>query len=164
MEYADGRGWRDYVKKELASTEIVFLDPYHKPFSTSLPEDDAARSRLKEAREKGDFAFLNTYMKQVRSDDLRLCDIGDFTITHITPEIASWGTAEELTTFNRMKKPIFLSVEGGKKKCPLWIFGMIPHNYIYNSVDEVITMLKKIDNREILIDSTRWRLLHPEIR
>ncbi len=167
MEFADGRAWREDVKRELADTGIIFLDPYHKPFANSLPEDDASRKMLQLRKESGtpeDFDFLNTYFRQVRSDDLRLCDIADFAIVHIIPHIASWGTAEELTTLNRMKKPIFLSVEGGRTKCPLWILGMLKHNYIYNNVDEVIAMLRRIHKQEIKIDSTRWRLLNPEIR
>ncbi len=167
MEYADGRDWRDKVKSELSTSGIIFLDPYHKPFATSHPEDEDTRKMLAERRARGtkaDFDFLNSYFKPVRSDDLRMCDISDFCMAHISPAIASWGTAEELVTTNRMKKPIFLAVEGGKKKCPLWIFGMIPHKYIYNSVDEMIEMVRNIDIGRVAIDSDRWRLLNKEIR
>lgn len=167
MEYAEGRGWRNIVKSDLSDTNIIFLDPYHKPFVTSLPEDEDTRKDLMLRRDSGteaDFEYLNDYFREVRSDDLRLCDIADFAIVHIIPNVASWGTAEELTTLNRMKKPIFLSVEGGKSKCPLWILGMLKHSYIYNNVDEIITTLRRINNQEIKIDSKRWRLLNPAIR
>ena len=167
MEYANGQPWREKVKDELSDTGIIFLDPYHKPFATSLPEDDEIREDLKVRRSRGtpeDYKYLGEYMRHVRSDDLRLCDIADFAIVHIIPEVASWGTAEELTTLNRMKKPIFLSVHGGKNKCPLWIFGMLKHSYIYNNVDEVIEMITKINNKQVEIDSSKWRLLNQEIR
>ena len=65
--------------------------------------------------------------------DLNLVDRSDFIIAHILPDVASWGSAEELVTAVRMKKPIFISMEGGKSQTPLWILGMLPHNYIYNS-------------------------------
>lgn len=164
MEYANGRAWREEVKENLKNLGITFLDPYYKPFYTSLPEDENTRKMLMERKEAGDYEFLNQYMRHVRSDDLRLCDIADFSIVHIIPQIASWGTAEELTTLNRAKKPIFLSVEGGKAKCPLWIFGMLNHKYIYNSIEEVMDMVRRIDNNQVKIDSTKWRLLKPEIR
>jgi hypothetical protein len=32
------------------------------------------------------------------------------------------------------KKPLFLSIEGGKKKTPLWLMGVVPHKYIYDSI------------------------------
>jgi hypothetical protein len=167
MEYAEGRVWREDVKTGLADLDIVFLDPFHKPFATSFPEDDETRAKLIERKHNGtveDFEYLNQYMRQVRSDDLRLCDIADFSIAHIIPKVASWGTAEELTTLNRMKKPIFLSVEGGKKHCPLWIFGMLKHTYIYNNVDEIMSMVRRIHTGEVKIDSTKWRLLNHEMR
>jgi hypothetical protein len=78
--------------------------------------------------------------------------------------VASWGSAEELVTAVRMKKPIFISMEGGKAKTPLWIMGMIPHNYIYDSIEEIMEMIKQIDSGEKKIDSDRWRLLRKELR
>ncbi len=62
------------------------------------------------------------------------------------------------------EKPIFLSIEGGKKKTPLWILGQIPHNYIYDSVEDIVDMVKKIDSGEKEVDSERWRLLREELR
>ena len=78
--------------------------------------------------------------------------------------MASWGSAEELVTAVRMKKPIFISMEGGKHKTPLWIMGMLPHHYIYDSVDEVLEMVKQINSGVKDIDSDRWRLLRKELR
>jgi hypothetical protein len=63
-----------------------------------------------------------------------------------------------------MKKPIFLSVDGGLAATPLWIFGMIPHKYIYNNVDEILETLRQIDSGEKELDSNRWRLLRKEYR
>ena len=36
---------------------------------------------------------------------------------------------------------------------------MFPHKYIYDSVDDIMDMIVKIDNGEKEIDSDRWRLL-----
>ena len=69
-----------------------------------------------------------------------------------------------LVTAVRMKKPIFISMEGGKVKTPLWIMGMIPHNYIYDSIEEIMEMIKQIDSGEKKIDSDRWRLLRRDLR
>ena len=103
-------------------------------------------------------------MKTVRAYDLNLVDRSDFIIAHLVPDVASWGSAEEIVTAVRMKKPIFISMEGGKAKTPLWMLGMLPHKYIYNSLDEVIEMLYAIDNEDKPIDSDRWRLLRKEYR
>ena len=55
-------------------------------------------------------------------------------------------------------------MEGGKKNTPLWIMGMIPHHYIYDSVSEIVDMIKNIDSGNKEIDSDRWRLLRKELR
>ena len=164
MEFANGQPWRNYTKDALKDTGITFFDPYHKPFLNSEDEDDEARKQYKEWIKNSEFDKVSEFAKRLRADDLRLCDISDFFIVQINPTIASWGSAEELTTINRAKKPIFMFIEGGKTKCPLWIFGMIPHKYIYNSVDEIIDVIKNINSGQKEIDSDRWHLLKKEYR
>lgn len=164
MEFSNGQPWRNYTKEQLQDTGIIFFDPYHKPFLNSQEEDDEARKMYKDWISEGKYDQVSEFVKRLRADDLRLCDISDFFIVQINPLVPSWGSAEELTTINRAKKPIFMYVEGGKKKCPLWIFGMIPHKYIYDSLDDVINVIKKINSGEKQIDSDRWHILKPEYR
>lgn len=164
MQYADGRDYRNRVKEVLHPLGITVFDPYHKPFINEIVEDEGARQEMKDQMEAGDYDAVTERVKQVRSDDLRLCDVSDFAIIQVNPTIASWGSAEELVTFVRMKKPIFMFVEGGKKKTPLWIMGQIPHKYIYDDLESLLETLRKIDAGEIAIDSKRWRLLKPEYR
>ena len=114
--------------------------------------------------QEGDYDRAAERMKTVRSYDLNLVDRSDFIIAHLVPDVASWGSAEEIVTAVRMKKPIFVSIEGGKVKTPLWILGMLPHKYIYNSLDKVLEMLYSIDDGNTKIDSDRWRLLRKEYR
>jgi hypothetical protein len=63
-----------------------------------------------------------------------------------------------------MKKPVFISMEGGKCNTPLWVMGWKIDNFIYDSIDEVLDVVKKIDSGEKEIDSKRWRLLKKELR
>ena len=71
-------------------------------------------------------------MKTVRAYDLNLVDRSDFIVAHLVPEVASWGSAEEIVTAVRMKKPVFVSMEGGKAKRPtLWMLKIFPHKYPY---------------------------------
>ena len=75
------------------------------------------------------------------------------------------STGEQLDSLRKItKKPIFVSMEGGKAKTPLWMTAMFPHKYIYDSVEEIIEMVEAIDSGEKEIDSDRWRLLKPEYR
>jgi len=59
---------------------------------------------------------------------------------------------------------MFIAMEGGKKNTPLWLMGMIPHQYIYDTIDDVINMISEIDDGNKEIDSYRWRLLRKELR
>ena len=114
--------------------------------------------------EKGSFEEVARRMRTVRTYDLNLVDRSDFIIAHIIPAVASWGSAEELVTAIRMKKPVFISMEGGKKKTPLWMMGQLPHKYIYDSLEEIVEMIKKIDSGQQSIDDDRWRLLNKPLR
>tara|TARA_R100000808_G_scaffold25062_1_gene61119 strand:+ start:5311 stop:5847 length:537 start_codon:yes stop_codon:yes gene_type:complete len=164
MQYADGRNWREEVEKELEQLDIVVFNPYKKPFVKDVDEDEAARSRMADDMMNGYYSDVAERMTTVRSYDLNLVDRSDFIIAHLLPDVASWGSAEEIVTAVRMKKPIFISMEGGKSQTPLWMMGMLPHHYIYNSIDEIMTMLKEIDKGNKTIDSDRWRLLRKELR
>jgi hypothetical protein len=129
-----------------------------------VEEDEASRHEMQELMNDGEYDKVTQRMKTVRAYDLNLVDRSDFIIAHLVPDVASWGSAEEITTAVRMKKPVFISMQGGKEKTPLWMLGMFPHKYIYNSLDEIIKMLYSIDSGTKNIDSDRWRLLRKEYR
>jgi hypothetical protein len=164
MQYADGSSWRDKLTPELEKMGVTVFNPYKKPFIKDVQEGAEVRAKLEEAKQAGNYDFLCQKFREIRIFDLNLVDRSDFIISHIEPKVASWGSAEELVTAVRMKKPIFLSVEGGKAACPLWIFGMIPHKYIYNNIEEILETLRRIDSGEKELDSNRWRLLRKEFR
>lgn len=156
--------WRDLVKTELQETGILFFDPLKKPFMDSVNEDREHMERLGKLRADGDYAELAKIMRKIRVEDLSLVDRTDFIIASISAKTASWGTAEEVFWANRMKKPIFLVVAEGRKSCPFWIFGTLPNDEIYDSIDEVIAELKKLDSGEKKIDLSRWKIFREEYR
>lgn len=164
MQYSDGSSWRDELTPHLEKMSVTVFNPYKKPFIKDVQEAADAKENLLEAQTKQNYDYLQEKMRQIRIFDLNLVDRSDFIIAHIEPQIASWGSAEELVTAVRMKKPIFLSIAGGKKACPLWVFGMLPHKYIYDGVSQVLDVLKDIDSGKKELDSDRWRLLRKEYR
>ena len=164
MQYLSGRNWREEVSSKLEPLGITCFDPYKKPFVKDVEEDEDTRKQMENWMLAEDYDKVVDRMKIIRSYDLNLVDRSDFIIAHLTPDVASWGSAEELVTAVRMKKPTFISIEGGKSKTPLWILGMVPHKYIYNSIDEIINMVNLIDCGRKEIDSDRWRLLKKKFR
>lgn len=166
MEFSDGRAWRDLVEKELGGRGITFLNPYSKPFIQEVKEDESSREEMAIWRENGDFDRVAARMKRVRSDDLRCIDLSDWLLAFLKPKVASWGTGEEIPSAIRQKKPVFLVIDDPKgiRACPYWFFGMIPHKYIYGSLEEAIETIKGIDDGKIDITSDRWHLLKKEFR
>ena len=164
MQYLSGRNWREEVADKLSELKITCFDPYKKPFMKDVEEDEASRQEMETWMRTKQYDRVTERMKTVRAYDLNLVDRSDFIIAHLVPDVASWGSAEEIVTAVRMKKPVFVSMEGGKSKTPLWMLGMFPHKYIYNNLDEIIEMLYAIDNGNKPIDSDRWRLLRKEFR
>ena len=162
MQYSNGRGWRENTKAELSGRGIVFFDPYHKPFLHDVPEDENAREEMIHWMQTEQYDLVAARMKRVRGYDLRLCDIADWFIAVIKPSIASWGSAEEITTIIREKKPLFLVIDDpdGKKATPLWLMGVMPHKYIYNTLEDAIKTIKAIDEGIINPNSDRWKLLN----
>ena len=164
MQYADGRNWRDAVEEELGKLNITEFNPYKKPFVKDVDEDEEARYKMHEDMGNGYYNDVAERMSTVRSYDLNLVDRSDFIVAHLLPDVASWGSAEEIVTAVRMKKPIFISMQGGKSQTPLWMMGMLPHHYIYDSIEEVLEMIHQINDGKKAIDSDRWRLLRKELR
>jgi hypothetical protein len=164
MQYLSGRDWRADVVDKLSPLKVSCFNPYEKPFMKDVGEDEETRDQMETWMKTKQYDRVTDRMKTVRAYDLNLVDRSDFIVAHLVPNVASWGSAEEIVTAVRMKKPIFVSMEGGKSKTPLWMLGMFPHKYIYNSVDEIIDMLYAIDSGEKEIDSDRWRLLQKQFR
>ena len=164
MQYLSGRNWREEVTEKLSPLKITCFDPYKKPFVKDVEEDEASRQEMETWMKTKQYDRISEKMKTVRAYDLNLVDRSDFIIAHLVPEVASWGSAEEIVTAVREKKPVFISMEGGKSKTPLWMMGMLPHKYIYNNIEEIIDMIYAINDETKPIDSDRWRLLRTEFR
>ena len=164
MQYKNGEDWRNKITSALEKMSIVVFNPYHKPFLKDIKENDETKEHIHSLMEQEKYDEVQERMREIRSYDLNLVDRSDFIITYIDPQTPTFGTMEELVTAVRMKRPTFISIEGGKKKCPFWLLGMFPHKYIYNNMGDVLDMLIKIDSGEKEIDSDRWRLLKKEFR
>ena len=164
MQYKNGEGWRNKIQPVLEKMGIIVFNPYHKPFLKDIQENDDIKKHLDELLEGGHFDEVQARMKEIRAYDLNLVDRSDFIIVYIDPKTPTFGTVEEMVTAVKMKRPTFIAIEGGKKCCPLWLLGMFPHKYIYDSIDDIMNMVIKIDDGEKEIDSDRWRLLKKEFR
>lgn len=167
MQYVsseEGEAWRDFITKGLKEMGIIVFNPYHKPFIKDVQEGASVQQKLNKARDKEDFDFLEEKMREIRIFDLNLVDRSDFIIAYIDPDVGTWGSVEEIVTAVRMKKPVFMAVKGGKTKCPFWIYGMFPHKYIYDTPEQILAVLRRINSGKKVLDNERWKLLRKEYR
>lgn len=163
MQYQNGRGWRERVTEQLKEIGVVCFDPYSKPFEADIKETEEFQKELLSFQISGDYDTVSRLMANVCYHDLALVTLSDFIIAYIDPKVVTVGSWHELFLAEELKKPIFLIVEGGKKTTPLWLFGTINHNFIFESFDQVIEELTKINFGKTSL-SVRWKLLKQDIR
>jgi nucleoside 2-deoxyribosyltransferase len=164
MQYKNGAAWRENTQNVLEDMGVKVFNPYKSIYIEPILEGPEQFATLKQLMNEEKLEEVRTKFSKVRNYDLGLVDKSDFIVCHIYPEIASWGTGEELAMAALQRKPTFISVEGGRTKCPLWIAAQFPSRYIYNSQEELLETLRKINSGEIIADSDRWRLLKPDFR
>ena len=164
MEYADGTFWREEAEKALNLIGVTCFNPYQKPFISGVPENKETQKLLKEQRLNGELWKVHETMKGIVADDLAMVDRSDFIVCHIDPKTPTFGTVHEFVVANQLKKPIFTFVSGGVRQTPLWMLGLVPTRYFYDSLSNLLENIMLINRGELEIDSSRWRLLKPEFR
>lgn len=137
-----GVQWREQITPWLNSRGIAVFNPVDKP--CDIGREDAERRRIRhEAKMRGDYSIL-LEDKVVRSVDLRLVDISDFTIVNLDMESHPCGTYEESFWANREKKPVIWRVEQGKNHAPDWLWWTFPHEMIFSTWGEVKSYIDHI--------------------
>jgi hypothetical protein len=144
----NGVGWRKMIKPILQNIGICVLDPTDKPIMKGL-EDIESRKNRENLLKEGKYRDFGSQVKLLRIIDLRMTDLVDFLVVYYNKDIPTCGTYEEIFRSNISKKPILICVEGGKNNLPHWMFGVLPHEFIFNNWDELISYLKYVDESEV---------------
>jgi nucleoside 2-deoxyribosyltransferase len=148
--------WRESLKQELSKIGIVCLSPLDKVFKNFEKEGENLHTELKELIKKGDLEPVHQKMKSIRRRDLALIDRSDFVVCVLDVQKPTFGTIEELVLSEKQSKPVFIVVKGGA--IPLWLLAMFKPKYFYDSLEDVIIHLKKLDNGELPITDENWRI------
>jgi hypothetical protein len=128
-----GVGWRNDISPFLEEMGIVVLDPCKKEeFMSHAIESVEDRERRHNDKMASNYERLRWEMKDIRNTDLNAVDIVDFIIVNIDTDVHACGTYEEIFWANRMKKPVLVHCEQGKKGLPDWLFGMMPHELMFS--------------------------------
>jgi len=150
-----GVGWRDYITPFLSEFGVNVFNPLKKPTDLGAEDNSVAHKKtlLKEGSKYDELSLL---MKEIRAIDLRMVDISDFLIVNLDLNTHPCGTLEEIFWANRQKKPILIRMEQGKKHAPDWLFGTIPHEFIFDTWDDVISYLNIINSSVSINHYNRW--------
>jgi nucleoside 2-deoxyribosyltransferase len=149
-----GATWRDNISPFLESLGIVVFNPLKKP-SNIGQEDHNVATYKKHLKNHKKYDELSAIMKTIRAVDLRMVDISDFLIVNLDLDVHPCGTLEEIFWANRQKKPILIHMEQGKQNAPDWLFGTIPHKFIFDCWKDIQQYLLDINTNKIdTID--RW--------
>jgi hypothetical protein len=160
MEFCpdDGVKWRNYVTPILKEDyQVNIIDPCNKP-TDRAQEGPETKEQINKLRQAKNYDAITEFYKEIRNVDLRFCDFASFAIVHLDFNIPMMGTIEELVTLNRSKKPIIVHAKQPKETLPGWLFGMLPHNYFFNSFTEVFNFLDKVDSGQYI--DKRWLFLN----
>jgi hypothetical protein len=147
--------WRQRITGILRKMGITVIDPCKKPIN-GVVEDEETRHWIEYYKETEQYDKIKEKFGIIRNADLRCVDISDFIIAYIDLEIHACGTYEEIVTANRQKKPILVWCKQGKKQAPNWLFFMLPHEHIFNSLGEILNYLDKINKEEDVKKLKRW--------
>jgi hypothetical protein len=133
-------------------------------FVHETPEDN---KRLCQLRSEGNYEAVRKEMLWIRRVDLRLVHLADFLIVHLDKSLPTCGTWEEIAWANQEKKPILIHYAQGKRQAPLWLFGMIPHEMLFSTWEEMSSYLDYVDHDPCLNtdqitpwSDNRWHLFN----
>ena len=157
FDKSDGVSFRKLIRESLSHLNIKFLDPTDKPI-TWAKEIGAEKQLLRKYKEQGRYDELTIAVKKIRRADLRCCDKADFQIAYIDTSIHMCGTYDEIFTMERQKKPVLALIKGHKKDLPIWLFGAIRHEEMFESLDQLVNYINGLASGKNNMDS-RWLLI-----
>jgi len=150
-----GVKWREDITPFLESLGIVVLNPCAKPISIGF-EDVEDRERRKNLKSSDNYEQLAEEVRLLRVVDLRMTDMSDFLIVNLDVDTHMCGSYEETSWANRLKRPILIVVKQGKAQCPDWLLGMIPHEHIFNTFDDMKEYLSNVNSGLDTRHFKRW--------
>jgi hypothetical protein len=157
-----GIGWRrqfiELTKK--CGLQVDCIDPTNKPGDEQIHIGENQEHQIK-LQKNGQYQELKDYVHQFRHFDLRFTDYSDCLVV-VVDSVPQWGTANEIYVAEAAHKPIFLICEGGLARLPRWLFDVTDLDKVFESIEDVVNYLVKLDNGEIALDD-KWILIRKHI-
>lgn len=145
VNFSDAVEWRDYVAEKLWNINMGVLNPCKKPTNEGT-ETEESRDLRKKLKFQGKYDEVTETMKPIVRVDLRMIDKSDFVIVLIDLDHHSCGSYCEVFHALHQRKPVLCMVKQGKEYTPDWLFGVIPHETIFGTWDDLLSYIYEIND------------------
>jgi len=150
-----GMGWRRRFTPFLSNLGVVVLDPSNKPINIGTETEEACKYR-EELFQNKQYDEYSREVRLMRVVDLRMVDMSDFVIFNVDIDVHACGSYEESFWSNRLKNPVLIHCEQGKKNAPRWMFGAFPHQHIFSTWAELQAYLVHVHTATEIDTMKRW--------
>lgn len=155
VDFAEAKGWRDWIKPRLWGRGMGVYDPCDKPLTGNV-EDPELHARVDQWKSEGNWDAIREAYKPIVGVDLRMVDQSACIISNIDIDSHMCGTYDEDFLAASQRKPVLCRVKQGKENAPNWLFGRIPHEHIFSSWFDLEEYLDHIDQDEEVDHLRRW--------
>ncbi len=149
--------FKDMIRIFLESKGVQVLDPKRIGFQ-GISEISNRQALFAEK----DYTEVRRQMKLIVRKDLRCVDISDFIIVYLPKDVRTTGSIHEIVEADRQKKPVLLLCPEGIEHIPAWLWGIIPLNYMFDSIQYLQDYLNMIDHDDNISDDKtddRWQFI-----
>ena len=158
VDIETAKKWRVEVSTTLSKLGVKSYDPCNKP--TQYAQEINIRQQREQLIEEENYTALSELMRPICRYDLRMLDKSDFMIVYVDVDVHIAGSYHELAWALLRRKPTLVVVKQGKKNCPYWWFGVMPHEHIFSSFDEMYEYLCGVNSG--VFDSKHWKFFYPD--
>jgi len=152
-----GTEWRDYISKKIKNMGVGVFNPCDKP-SDYAKEDNEIRDNINTLKLNEKYDEISDLMKPICAVDLRMVDIAHFIVMNLDLDVHLCGSYHEAFLALSQRKPVLIRCKQGKSNAPNWMFGVVPHQLIFNNWDELLEYLDEVNYSESNVDHlNRWR-------
>ena len=151
----DGVGFRQEIKHKIieAGLKVRFFDPTNKPVG-GFKEIGHEKDHAFKLRAEGRFKELKAFVHAFRRQDLRAVHVSDIVVAYVDPDVHMCGSYNEILVAEQEDKPRLVVIKGGVKRCPLWLFDVFDTEHMFDTIDDLVRHLVRIDSGEVQFDPT----------
>ncbi len=151
-----GIGWRKKITPILKDIGVGVLDPSDKP-TTFAQEDHDFRNKINLQKVEQQFDKVKKTMRDIAAVDLRMVDIAHFLVMYMDMDVHMCGSYHEAFTAIQQKKPLLIVCKQGKSHMPNWMFGVMPHQHMFNNWDDMLDYVNDVNLGYAKEHYNRWR-------